>query len=734
MDVIGDNIVNKNIINNNISYSMYMDSSKKNLNDISKNNINCKRNLKKWVDDNAVENCFNCNSTFTLFLRKHHCRACGRIFCYHCTLKRISLPKNIENFPDTHKDYKLVSLFNSLLNLNENEVRVCDKCYNKIFQIKKLYNLILVISLTGLDIVNLKKISLVSNIWNKAALIEISKFRELQYLLPDHIFTEYEKNILWINKKYFKGHNCWLIQLLKSIDNNDDKKYNEIITLLDDSNKIIDCWDIMCSRNCQPKISPELAINLLCKDITNCEIRKYAVHYLSKANDDTILCLLPVISFNLRFEKQATLSSFIISRSINSKLIFNDLYWELLIYLEDTEYQDLYSNILDNLIVVGQKKYGNKYIEYISRTKSISHIFMKCDTNLSSSKIKRFISKNIESFDIKKNNIKMPINPNLIGVDLDVSLLEIKNSAIKPILLNFKCINENKGNDDNKFFNYRTLFKKEDLRKDKIVLNIIKIIDLILKNEEGLDLNITHYRVCPIGSNGGFVEIVENAETLYYINKKLNFTIQNYILDKNQDSKILDVKNRFLKSTAAYCVITYLLGIGDRHLDNIMLTDDGCLFNIDFGFILGYDPKPLNIPSMRLTEEMVDAIGGINSENYEYFKKICTQAFNCLRRHYSIFYHMLSLLPDSAPPIIDFKNYTKDRLKNEIYERFMFGHSYEEAELQFNIYIERSYNTNKHAFYDFLHHHNKESTVTNTVQNIYNKASNIANNLINIIN
>ncbi len=63
-----------------------------------------------WKDDSECSNCFRCRAEFTALRRRHHCRACGQIFCNACSSKQATIPK-----------YGI-----------EKEVRVCDVCFDKI--------------------------------------------------------------------------------------------------------------------------------------------------------------------------------------------------------------------------------------------------------------------------------------------------------------------------------------------------------------------------------------------------------------------------------------------------------------------------------------------------------------------------------------------------------------------------------------------------------------------------
>lgn len=51
-----------------------------------------------WVKDEDVFNCQFCDRAFGALKRKHHCRACGGIFCSECSNKRIPVPR-LDNTP-----------------------------------------------------------------------------------------------------------------------------------------------------------------------------------------------------------------------------------------------------------------------------------------------------------------------------------------------------------------------------------------------------------------------------------------------------------------------------------------------------------------------------------------------------------------------------------------------------------------------------------------------------------
>ena len=157
------------------------------------------------------------------------------------------------------------------------------------------------------------------------------------------------------------------------------------------------------------------------------------------------------------------------------------------------------------------------------------------------------------------------------------------------------------------------------------------------------------YHVFILSSNRGWIEMIPDATTLYDLKSE---TIQNYVNKYNPHKTVSELRNHFLLSCASNCVLGYILGVGDRNLHNILILKDASLAHIDFSYILGTDPKFIESTEMKLTSDMLNMLGGIESVHYKELKRFCTEALTFLRKYTYFWYAMFRYLCVSAPPIL----------------------------------------------------------------------------------
>ncbi|KAA3678315.1 phosphatidylinositol-4,5-bisphosphate 3-kinase catalytic subunit alpha/beta/delta [Paragonimus westermani] len=237
---------------------------------------------------------------------------------------------------------------------------------------------------------------------------------------------------------------------------------------------------------------------------------------------------------------------------------------------------------------------------------------------------------------------------------------------------------------------YQLIFKHgDDLRQDMLTLQILRVMDRIWKNE-GMDMCLVPYGCLATGPEMGLIEAVRNARTVMSIQgERLRAALQidntqlfkwltqhiNKTRDPNSSSEngaYERLIRNFTMSCAGYCVATFVLGIRDRHPDNIMVDTSGRLFHIDFGHILDNRKKKFGITRERvpfvLTKDFITVIahgnpdvvlgapvtdtggGGSRNRHFQEFTQLCGRAYLLLRKHANLLLTLFAMMLPSGLP------------------------------------------------------------------------------------
>lgn len=177
----------------------------------------------------------------------------------------------------------------------------------------------------------------------------------------------------------------------------------------------------------------------------------------------------------------------------------------------------------------------------------------------------------------------------------------------------------------------------DDLRQEVLCLQLIRQFQDIFQSAD-LPLRLLPYGIIATSASTGMIEYVKNATSLDGLKKRRGYTtLANHFLKTYGDVEGVPYKTamtNFVRSMAGYSLACYFLQIKDRHNGNIMIDSDGHVVHIDYGFILGIAPGgrfSLETAPFKLTAEMVEAMGGTQSEYFKAYVIFLIQGFLALQ-------------------------------------------------------------------------------------------------------
>jgi hypothetical protein len=597
-----------------------------------------------WIPDERVQRCFKCNLQFSMLRRKHHCRSCGRIFCASCTAYREKMPSYYRSYAPSPSQI-------------DEPQRMCANCANKLrkaFNVDWIVKCLAVMPVTFPEIFLLR---LLDKKWNHGVNTILSLYRGLQYKLPCQKYIHLEITFLKTHYIEFQHHLPWQIHTmcaLESIHLLDFflKKFKNI------SIKTLSCRWLLCSRTCRASMSVDDILRLgLSGCLRHNNILHWTVETLKKMN--------PVIHHKMMFWwvyigiKCPNLFRIgLIPLCHNDITLFYTLWF-------DCELQKNNGNIklLTKVQEILKKTSSSQIKEELLA--SIAFIHLMKTLVLTYKKILH--KEHITNFFNTYGCVCLPWNPAINIVH--ISNTKRFSSATKP--LSITCHTKQNISLD-------ILIKNEDVRTDRLAM-VIGYWIMSLSN----NILIHLYDVFPFGKDMGCVVMIPNSTTLFDVRK--TSTLLNFILSNNPSQTVLTMRSRMVASCTGACLLAFTMGLGDRHLENIMVTKEGFLAHVDFGYVFGDDPKHISTP-MRITEDMVDAIGGKASPTFVSFIQRTQKGYETMRLYSSFWYNLLS----AESFIFKHEKRPWKRIRDHILDRFVPGEWDEEASLHIQTIVQRA--------------------------------------------
>ncbi|KAI9667274.1 MAG: Serine/threonine-protein kinase tel1 [Bathelium mastoideum] len=242
---------------------------------------------------------------------------------------------------------------------------------------------------------------------------------------------------------------------------------------------------------------------------------------------------------------------------------------------------------------------------------------------------------------------------------------------------------------------YKQLYKggNDELRQDAIMEQVFEEVSSLMRSHRETrrrNLRIRTYKVVPLGTtndkrHSGIIEFVETislheflipAHKKYHpkdipndaarkkigevsgqsaeqrtqvyrqITKNFNPVMRFFFLERFKDpNEWFERRLAYTRSTAAISILGHVLGLGDRHLNNVLLDErSGEVVHIDLGVAFETGrvlPVPEVVP-FRLTRDIVDGMGITGVEGV--FRRCCEFMLDALRRDQSSIMTILNVL------------------------------------------------------------------------------------------